>query len=49
MMRWKELIRAKLEPLRRLRPQKEAQLRLQGYTIDETYRDPPILALGDTA
>ncbi len=46
MKRWKELIPAELEAVSRQRPRVEAELRSQGYTIDESYRDPPILALG---
>ena len=46
MKRWKELIPAELEAVSRQRPREEAELRSQGYTIDDTYRDPPILALG---
>ena len=48
MKRWKELIPAKLASYSHLRPRAEAELRSQGYVIDETYRDPPILALGQT-
>ena len=48
MKRWKELIPAKLASYSHLRPRAEAELRAQGYEIDETYRDPPILALGQT-
>ena len=48
MHRWKELIPAKLASYSHLRPRAEAELRRQGYVIDETYRDPPILALGQT-
>jgi hypothetical protein len=48
MRQWKERIAAELERYRHLRPRKEAELRLQGYTIDETYRDPPVLALRQT-
>ena len=48
MKRWKELLPATLHGYRHLRPEKEAELRAQGYTIDEHYRDPPILALGQT-
>ena len=49
MKHWKERIAAELERYRHLRPEKEAELRTQGYTIDETYRDPPILALAGAA
>jgi hypothetical protein len=49
MKRWKELIPAELQIDGRERARSEARLRLQGYTIDETYRDPPVLALGDKA
>ena len=48
MRRWKELVPAKLASSAARRPAKEAALRSQGYVIDENYRDPPILALGQT-
>ncbi len=48
MLRWKELIPAALERSAARRLRDEQELRSQGYTIDETYRDPPILALGQT-
>ena len=46
MRRWKELVPAELARVAATRPGKEAALRRQGYVIDENYRDPPILALG---
>lgn len=46
MDRWKELIPAEMARVAATRPGKEAELRRQGYVIDENYRDPPILALG---
>ncbi|MBU6441834.1 MAG: hypothetical protein KGS28_16555, partial [Betaproteobacteria bacterium] len=49
MHRWTELIPAELAKLSPLRSRAEAELRSQGYVIDETYRDPPILALGGAA
>ena len=48
MHRWTELIPPEMARLAALRPRAEAELRTQGYEIDETYRDPPILALGQT-
>lgn len=49
MHRWTELIPAELAKLSPLRSRAEAELRSQGYVIDETYRDPPILGLGESA
>jgi hypothetical protein len=49
MLRWKELLPAELERSAARRLRDERELRAQGYEIDETYRDPPILALGQTA
>ena len=48
MLRWKELLPAELERSAARRLRDEQELRRQGYEIDETYRDPPILALGQT-
>ncbi len=48
MKRWRELISDELKPHAPARTRTEGELRLQGYTIDETYRDPPILALRQT-
>lgn len=49
MRRWKQLIPPEIRRLQALRARTEASLRTQGYVIDETYRDPPILALGQGA
>lgn len=49
MRRWKQLIPPEIQRLQALRAGTEASLRTQGYVIDETYRDPPILALGQGA
>jgi hypothetical protein len=49
MLRWKELLPAELERSAARRLRDEQELRRQGYEIDETYRDPPILALGEAA
>lgn len=48
MKRWKLLIPAELERLHKLRVAEEAELQRRGYTIDTSYRDPPILALGQS-
>ena len=49
MKRWKKLIPAALERSAARRLRDEHELRSQGYVIDETYRDPPILGLGESA
>ena len=48
MKRWRELISAELKSHAPARARTEQHLRTQGYSIDETYRDPPILALPRT-
>lgn len=45
MLNWKALIPAELEKYHTIRLKTEATLKAQGYRIDTTYQDPPIMAL----
>jgi len=45
MLNWKALLPAELERYHAIRLKTEAALKEQGYRIDTTYQDPPILAL----
>lgn len=44
-LRWKELLPVELAKVARLRADKEAELKIKGVVIDESYQDPPPPAL----
>lgn len=46
---WQKFVLPEIEAMHQQRIRTEAELRSQGYTIDTSYQDPPILALGNGA